>query len=179
MPYIVAFSTSQVQGAPNAIVLTDSSTGSDGTVASRRIYLQDDIGNYLVPSGSLSYIDWPLVQGNAITLSVLNNRDMALFITLNYVTNTGAIANGATLTQLQGFTLYNEDFYYSLTQDQALQNQPPPVIIQDSRYYTSKMILRVEIDSGNQAIIFANDIMSAQECYDRATYIRLNKNDYF
>jgi len=181
MAYTVAFSTSQVAGAPSEIVITDASTGSDGTVSTRYIYLVNSAGKYIDEDGehdTATFIEWPLAAGASKTLDVLTT-DMALNVTLSYVTSLGAVANGATLTTLCGFTLYNETFYYSLTQAQASQNQPPPMIIQDSNYYMNKLILRTNIDSGNQAISLGGDITSAQNCYDLATYMVTNQGDYF
>lgn len=181
MAITVAFSTEQVVGAPQNIVINDESSGTDVTAVSRRVYLVNNAGQYITEAGvsdSIAYTEWPLADGNQLTLDVLS-VDMALSITLSYVTAGGAVANGATLTTLCGFTLYNETFYYSLTQAQASQNQPPPMIIQDSNYYTNKLILRTNIDSGNQAISLGDDITSAQNCYDLATYQVLNQADFF
>jgi len=181
MAYTVAFSTSQVAGAPSEIVITDASTGSDGTVSTRRIHLTNSAGQYIDANGvsdSITYTDWPLAAGSSKTLAFLT-KDMALNVTLSYVTSGGAVANGATLTTLCGFTLYNESFYYTLTQAQASQSQPPPMIIQDSNYYMNKLILRVNIDSGNQSISLGDDITSAQNMYDLATYMVTNEGDYF
>ncbi len=179
MAITVAFSTSQVVGAPSEIVITDSSTGSDVSAVNRRVYLVNSAGEYITESGTtaaVAYTEWPLADGNTLTLDVLA-FDMALNVTLSYVNVSGGVV--ATLTQLQGFTLYNETFYYSLTQAQASQNQPPPMIIQDSNYYTNKLILRTNIDSGDQAITLGGDITSAQNCYDLATYMVSKQADYF
>lgn len=174
-----SFSTSQSVGSPSEIILTDSSTGSDGTAVSRRVYLVNAAGEYITESGTttaVAYTEFPLADGSEITLDVLD-EDMALYITLTYNTVAGAVV--ATVTNLRGFTLYNETFYYALTQSQAMQNQPPPMIMQDNNFYTNKGILRTEIDSGNNAIAYGSDIVSAQACYDRATYMVANQNIYF
>jgi hypothetical protein len=179
MPLSVSFTTSQVVGAPQNIVLVDSTTGSDVTATARQIFLQTATGQWLTEDGltdTQTAISWPIADGLTITLDVLEN-DMALDITLRYITSGGATV--AEDIALRGFTLYNETFYYSLTQSQASQNQPPPMIIQDSNYYMNKATLRTEIDSGNQAIELGDDITSAQNCYDRATYMVTNQNDYF
>lgn len=177
MPITADFTTSQVVGNPAEIVITDTSTGSDPSASTRRVYLQNALGEYVVPDGNPSdeYILWPIGDG-PLTIDVLD-EDAALSITLAYVDSGGTVL--ASDTQLCGFTLYNETFYYSLTQAQAMQNQPPPMIMQDTQYYNNKMKLRVEIDSGNQAISLGGDITTAQECYDRATYLRINQNDFF
>lgn len=179
MAISVAFSTSQVVGSPSEIVITDSSTGTDVTAVNRRIFIVNAQGEYITEDGVTSasaYTEWPLADGSTITLDVLS-EDSALNITVMYVNVSGTSV--AQETELCGFTLYTETFYYSLTQAQASQSQPPPMIIQDSNYYTNKLILRTEIDSGNQAISLGSDITSAQNCYDRATYMVQNQNDFF
>lgn len=179
MPITASFSTSQSVGSPSEIILTDSSSGSDITATTRRIYIVNAAGEYITESGTttaVAYTEFPLADGSEITLDVLD-EDMALYVTLTYNNVSGGVV--ATVTNLRGFTLYNETFYYALTQAQAMQNQPPPMIMQDSTYYTSKGILRTEIDAGNNAIAYGSDIVSAQACYDRATYMVTNQNTYF
>lgn len=179
MAITVVFTTSQVSGSPSEIVITDASTGSDVTASTRRVFIVNSAGQYITESGTFdtsTYTAWPIASGSTLTLDVLT-EDAALNITLSYVTSGGATV--ATDTNLCAFTLYNETFYYSLTQAQASQNQPPPMIIQDSNYYTNKLILRTEIDSGNQAVTLGDDITSAQNCYDRATYMVTNQDLFF
>jgi hypothetical protein len=101
---------------------------------------------------------------------------MALDITVEWLNVSNTVLY--TTTSLEGFTLYNETFYYSLTQAQAMISNPS-YIAQDTNYYNNKMKLRIFIDSGNQAIAIGNDITSAQECYDAATYIVSNQQNFF
>ncbi len=179
MAITVSFTTNQVAGEPSEIVINDNSTGSDVSASTRRVTIVNSQGEYVTEDGvtaAVAYTTWPIADGNTLTLDLLTS-DGAFNITLTYVTSGGATV--ATDTLLQGFTLYNETFYYSLTQAQASQNQPPPMIIQDTNYYSNKMILRTEIDSGDNAIVYGDDITTAQSCYDRATYMRLNESKYF
>jgi len=179
MPITASFTTSQEVGSPQNIVLTDTSTGSDVTATTRRIYIVNAAGEYITESGTttaVAYTEFPLADGSSITLDVLD-FDMALYITLTYNTVAGAVV--ATVTNLRGFTLYNRSFYYTLTQAQAMQNQPPPMIMQDSNYYTNKGILITEIEAGDNAIEYGSDITSAQAAYDRATYMVAKQNTYF
>lgn len=179
MAISVSFTTTQVLGSPSEIVITDTSTGSDAAATGRRVYIQNSLGEYVTESGvttASAYTNWPIADGNSLTLDVLT-EDAALNITLMYTNNSGVSV--AQTTELCGFTLYNETFYYSLTQAQASQNQPPPMIIQDTNYYMNKLILRTEIDSGNNAIEYGDDITTAQACYDRATFLTNNENLYF
>jgi len=181
MAITVSFTVSQTVGSPAAINIVDTSTGSDVTAVSRRIYITNSAGAYLTTgrtvSAGIAYTEWPIADGNNLTINNILATDMAVNITLTYVNISGGVV--ATDTSLEGFTMYNETFYYSLTQAQALQNQPPPMIIQDSNYYYQKMILRENIDDGNQAILYGDDITTAQNAYDRATYQVLNQNLFF
>jgi len=178
MAITVSFTATQVVGSPENIVITDASTGTDVTAVNRRIYVTNAAGTYLVPSGTTTdYELFPLADGAVKTLSDILAQDTAANITLSYVDISGNVV--ATGTILKGFTLYNETFYYSLTQAQAQQNQPPPNIIQDSNYYYQKMILRENIDDGNQALLYGSDITTAQNAYDRATYQVLNQSLFF
>lgn len=175
MPLTPSFSVSQPIGNPSVVQVTDTSTGSDVAITSRRVYLEDYEGNYVVPSGvTTSYVPWPLTSP---TLSIdCLTQDSALQVTVQWlnVTNTTLY----TSSSLEGFTLYNESFYYSLTQAQAMVSNPS-YIAQDTNYYNNKMKLRLFIDSGNQAISLGNDITSAQICYDSASYIVANQQNYF
>ena len=180
MPLSVAFSTSQTIGATGSINIVDSTTGSDVTATQRRIYFVTATGQYLTTSGlstTIAYVDWPIAQGTSLTITGILTEDMALDVTLAYLNVSSVIV--AELTQLQGFKLFNESFYYSLTQSQASQNQPSPMIIQDSNYFMNKMIFRVLIDSGDNAITYGSDIVSAQNMYSLATYMRSKEANFF
>jgi len=181
MPITASFTTNQVVGNPQNIVLVDTSTGSDVLAVERRVYVVNAEGQYLTEdytvSDSVAYIPFPIADGATITLENILSVDTAAYITLTYNDVSGNVR--ATVTNLVGFTMYNMTFYYTLTQDQAQQNQPPPMIMQDSNYYTNKGILITEIDSGNNAIELGADITSAQACYDRATFLVANQNTYF
>ena len=175
MPLTPNFSTSQAVGEPSVITVTDTSTGSDAAIASRRVYLVDYEGNYVVASGTTTaYTPWPLAQ-TSIDIDCLT-EDMALSVVVTW--NDAGGVQLYTKTVLTGFTLYNETFYYSLTQGQAAVSNPS-YILQDNGYFDNKSRLRTLIDSGDQAIALGGDITSAQECYDLATFMVTNQNNYF
>jgi hypothetical protein len=144
-------------------------------IVSRRVFLVNYAGEYLVADGTTTnYTVWPLAQ-SSISIDCLS-QDTAVQITVNWVD-----AGGVTLytkTSLAGFTLYNETFYYSLTQGQAAISQPS-YILQDTTYFSNKSKLRCLIDSGNQSITLGYDITSAQICYDLATAMVSNQNLFF
>lgn len=176
MPLTPNFSTSQTVGEPSVITVTDTSTGSDAAIASRRVYLVDYEGNYVVEGSNTTtdYTPWPLAQ-TSIDIDCLT-EDMALSVVVTW--NNSAGVQLYTTTQLTGFTLFNESFYYSLTQGQAAVSNPS-FILQDTAYFYNKSRLRSLIDSGDQAISLGADITSAQACYDLATVMVNNQNIYF
>ena len=75
----VNFSTSQTPGSPGDIIFTDTSTGSDGSVTQRRIYIQSAAGEYLVePNTSTQYEVWSGFPGTTtITLEDILEQDTA------------------------------------------------------------------------------------------------------
>lgn len=175
MPLVPNFTTSQQAGLPSNVIITDASTGSDVAIVSRRVFLVNYAGEYLVADGTTTnYTVWPLAQ-SSISIDCLS-ADTAIQITVNWVNSAGVTLY--TKTSLAGFTLYNETFYYSLTQGQAAISQPS-YILQDTTYFSNKSKLRVLIDSGNQAVTLGYDITTAQICYDLATDMVSNQNYLF
>jgi hypothetical protein len=176
MSFTPNFTTYQLAGTPGTIYVEDISTGSDAAIVSRRVYLTDYEGNYVVPSGTTTdYIPFPLAPGNTIAIDCLT-EDMALNIVCEWLDV--ADVPLYTKSKLSGFTAFNETFYYSLTQGQAAVSNPS-YILQDNTYFQNKSKLRVLLDSGNQAIVLGYDITSAQNCYDLATFMTNNQNLYF
>ena len=172
MPLSPNFTASQNSGTPNLIFLTDTSTGSDGTITKRRIYLLQSDGTYLVPAGTATnYIEWALLDVTT-SLNVLI-QDTALSITVEWLTASNVVV--ANKTTSFAFTAYNETFYYGLTESQVANAN----LTASTNWYQTKMILRVELDSAYQAISFASDIFSAQAALNRATFISTNQSYFF
>lgn len=172
MPLSPNFTASQNSGTPNLIFLTDTSTGSDGTITKRRIYLLQSNGTYLVPTGTVTnYIEWALID-TTTSLNVLI-QDTALSITVQWLT--AGNVEVASVTTSFAFTAYNETFYYGLTESQVANAN----LTASTNWYQTKMILRVELDSAYQAISFASDIFSAQAALNRATFISTNQSYFF
>ena len=172
MPLSPNFTASQNSGTPNLIFLTDTSTGSDGTITKRRIYLLQSNGTYLVPAGTVTdYIEWALVDVTT-SLNVLI-QDTALSITVQWLSAANVVV--ANKTTSFAFTAYNETFYYGLTESEVANAN----LTASTNWYQTKMILRVELDSAYQAISFASDIFSAQAALNRATFISTNQSYFF
>jgi hypothetical protein len=171
MPFSPNFSASQTIGVPNSITFTDTSTGTDVNIVSRRVFMQTAANSYLVEEGTTTnYEVWDYLF-SAATYNVLD-KDYALYITVQWLDGLNVVLYNKTV--LLGFTMYNEEFDYQLTQ--VLSGNP--LVMNDNNFFKNKSDLRVNIDGGNQAISYALDIYGAQQCYDRATNFRLN-SPYF
>jgi len=169
------FSAAQVPGGPGDIVFTDTSTGSDGSVTQRRIYIQTAAGDFLVEEGTTTEYE---VWGNfptttTITLTDILDKDYGCRVTVQWLNSGNTVLYDKTL--YYGFTCYNEDFDYQLTQAVAGN----PVLMSDNNYWGNKNLLRTYIDSGNTAIERSSDTASAQQCYDLATNLRTNSQYFF
>ncbi len=172
MPLTPNFSTEQILGSPSVVTVTDTSTGSDVAITQRRVTLQTASGTYIVPDGtSTNYVQWPYAD-SFIDIDALD-KDYAFYVTVQWLDVDGNVLYSK--QSLIGFTLYNETFDYLLTQ-QLAANQ---LLVNDNNFFDNKSDLRTEIDSGNQAIELAADILAAQLCYDRATELRLKSQYYF
>lgn len=167
MSFAPNFTATQASGQPSIVTITDISTGSDGNITQRRVYLRKDDGTFLVPEGTpTEYIQWAYADPS-IAIDALD-KDYGLTIIVQWLNVSNAVLYDKTITA--GLTLYNETYDYGLTQKLSGN----PLLINDNGFWERKSTLRAEIDSGNQAISFAEDTFSAQQCYDLATAIRLN-----
>lgn len=161
------FSSAQTFGLPSKVILTDTSTGSDGAITQRRVYLRKPDGTFLVPSGtSTEYIQWAYAA-SSITIDALD-KDYGLDIIVQWLNVSNTVLYDKTIPT--GLTLYNSTNSYQRTQKLSGN----PLLINDDDFWERKEQLRECIESGNEAILFAEDIFAAQQCYDRGTDIRLN-----
>lgn len=172
MAFVPNFVAIQPFGTPNLIEITDTSTGSDSNIVTRRIYIRKADGTAIVDGAVWDYPDM------SISLDVLT-KDTACEITVEWL---DAIPSSTVdpivlynKVIMYGFTEYSEMFDYGLTQMMTAN----PLLINDNDFFPHKSDLRTSIDSGNQAIIYAQDLYAAQQCYDRATNLRLSSQYYF
>lgn len=167
MSFTPLISAESVSGSPSDILFTDLSTGSDGTISNRLLYVSTYLGTFLVESGSsLEYSEWPLPLSDTITLDLLE-VDAGVKIVCQWVDSGGNVLYDYTIAA-EGFTEWNEEFLYSQTQLMTYN----PLLINDNNFWTNYNKMRTCIDAGNRAITRAADLYSAQQCYDLATVIR-------
>lgn len=167
MAIVPNFSISQTVGLPSKVTLADTSTGSDGAITQRRVYLRKPDGTFLVPSGvSTEYIPWPYAD-SSITIDALDT-DYGLDPIVQWLNVSNVVLYDKTIPA--GLTLYNETYLYRLTQ----MFSGNPLLINDDDFFGRMSSVRTVVDSGNQAISFAEDIFSAQQCYNYGSTIRIN-----
>ena len=167
-----AFTATQLLGLSNTIVVTDTSTGSDAAITSRRIYFRTDAGTYKVPSGTTTdYVAWS--YANSSTNVDVLTKDMALYVRVEWLDTNGIVLYFK--ETLYGFKSFNEDFLYQLSGYLANNYKRTA----DAGFNQQVQLCRTYIDSGDQAISLGGDIMKGQTLYDLATEIRTNAQYLF
>lgn len=151
---------------PTAIILTDTSTGSDGAIASRQILL------YTVQNALLvAAIPWPLAT-NPITINPLT-QDIALNLVVNWLDGSGNILY--TFSAIQAFTGYGENFAYNLIQTE----ESSPGILQDVNYQGYVNTLNNYLVSAVRAISVGQSLKNAQLMILKEQYLVTNSNRYY
>ncbi len=172
MAIVPAIAVSQSTISPQNITLTDESAGTDSNIASRRIYVHDGNGNFLVPTGTTTeYIVWDY-SDSSITISVLT-QDTAANITVQWLSVTDVALyqydNSYPLSQ------FGKQFFYYLIQQLGLT----PATFQDSNYSGNLSMFWSFIVAGDNAITYGNDIFGAQQCYNKEINMMNNQSTFF
>lgn len=168
------FIASQTIGLPGTITLTDTSTGSDVLIISRKVAIVNAQAEYITASGidtAAAYTTWSYADA-AISIACLD-VDTAPNITVYWLDSTGATLYSK--TTLYPFTLYGLEGSFQLTQELSAA----PNTIQDTNYWMNRMILRCNIDDADLAVSIGGNIFIAQAALDRETYLLANQTTYF
>lgn len=172
MPLTPNIEVAQTALVPNIVTVNDTSTGSDGSIASRRIYVQTSDGTYLVPSGTTTqYTVWPYAD-SSISLDILT-QDKAVEITVQWLASNNAVLYD--FSDLYCLRQYNKNFFYYLIQQQALT----PSILQSSNYIFNMATYWMAIIGANEAVQTGADLSASQNCLDRATNMLNQESIYF
>ena len=167
-----AITVSQNSGLPNVINITDSSTGNDPGLTSRRVYLYQSNNDNLVPDGTTTdYIEWD-ISDSTIAIDVLE-RDMALMIVVQWLT--GAVVT-YTYDNTYAFPAYTNTFLYNLSVTDQLSN---PDIVKDTTYLFNKLQLFTYVKDAENAISEGGDTVKAQLAFDLAYQMMTNQQLYF
>lgn len=172
MAFNPSFSIGQNPLTANIVVATDTSTGSDSNIVSRRIFVQDADGNYLVPAGTTTnYVVWALANAS-ISLNILTQNTAASAVTQWLDINDAVLYEDS---ESGAFANYGKQFLYQLVQQQGAT----PNIIIDNNYDFNTAVLWTSILGGINAVFVNNDIRASQSALDRATSLQLNQNTAF
>jgi hypothetical protein len=173
MPLTPNFSVSQLAGSPESFTVTDTSSGSDGAITVRWLYLLQADGTYLVPEGNTEdYIVWAYAEPS-ITLDLLS-QDTALSITVEWRDGSSDLYDK---TSAVGLDAFGQNFFYSLSDGQVPIVNPPVALSQD--YYQNKLQFLCYLKSAEQAITYASDIQKAQFAYDLDQFMQNNQTELF
>lgn len=167
------FTVTQNSGTPSYLNYVDTSVDLVG-VASRRIYMLQADGTYLVVDGTVTDYEVWSYASSTISLNVLT-QDTALSIKVDWLDSGNNVLYTKTIAY--GFPAFGETFYYGLTQNEVPITNPNVAL--STNYFQNKMLLRVYLDSAAQAISFASDIYAAQVNYDLETNLIANANFNF
>lgn len=165
------FTSQESLASNNLVTFTDTSTGSDGTITTRQIYIQLADGTYLVPAGtSTSYISWAY-SNSSITVDILS-QSTAASVTVKWLAGSSVVY---TKTIVMCWDLY--DYMFDL---QLMANQTAdPSIIQDTNYYSNWFRFLTNTWNAENAITAGSDIYSAQNLLNKNTYMIQNESKYF
>lgn len=153
---------------PSQAVITDNSTGSDGTISDRKVIFTQTDSSLL---GASPY-DFPLSAGASITLNPLD-KDYALVVTTNWVDSSGNVLY--TTSVIFVFVGYAMQFLEGLTQQQIAS----PSIVNDQNFIPNKFNLFQEVQSAQNAINIGQSVQAAQSCVLRYQNLITNDNFYF
>lgn len=157
----------------STLTFTDLSTGIDGSIASRRIYLQKYTGLYIVPDGTTTdYILWPLIDGSTEILNKILNKDYALSVTVQWLSSSQVVLY--TKNILYDFPGNAKIFGYQLSQYQSANEK----LTNSKNYFSNKAKLWVYIKSSENAIQVGSDIGTAQLNLDAAKYLIDNPQSF-
>ncbi len=152
--------------------MEDTSTGSDVAVTQRRIYFIKNNGTYLVPTGTpTDYVVWAYASSTK-SVDILD-KDYGLNIRVDWLNVSDAVLY--TKTILYNFSMYNNDFNYSLVYDEA----NGLASLNSANWLMGRMKLYVALNDATTSVESMSDITNAQEADDRGTYLRENTNLFY
>lgn len=172
MPLTPSFTAQQGLSNPNLITFTDTSTGSDGTIIARYIFIQLWDGSYLVPAGTTTnYIIWN--YANSSIISDLLTKSQAATVTVNWYSDINSNPIYSVAQDVE-WGLYDYLALFGLLQTQTSN----PQIINSSDFYDNCLDMIVNLFQAENAIIKMNDVYSSQAAFDRNYFLMKYQNTF-
>lgn len=168
MPLTPSFTIGNNSVNTNTFVLTDTSTGSDGTVTKIVVFIYD-AANIQIAGSPFTFAYTP---NAAYNLSVLT-QDIAVNVVVQWQTVASVVQ--VTTSLLFVFTGYSEWYMYGLLQQTSAQNR----LLVDMDFLYNLYKLRVFIDNANKAIEVGGSIFNAEAYILLAQNMSNNTNLFF
>lgn len=161
MPLTPNFITTQDLSNPNLITFTDTSSGTDGTITTRYIFVQLWDGSYLVPKGTTTnYIVWDYAN-SSIVLDLIN-KSQAVKVTVQWFADVNSSAVYELSENIE-WGLFDYLFLFQLLQTQTSS----PNVINNPTFYEQTLNMIVNLFQAENAILPMGDIYSSQAAFDR------------
>lgn len=161
--------TISVSSDPSAIILVDTSVGSDPNLTGRTIYLYKSDGTLLVPA-----IPWAIAN-STITINPLS-QDYALNIVVVWASSSPLVPPSTyTASQIYAFVGYGQQYSNTLLEFLATNQQ----MVNDQGWYLNFMTLLLEIQNAQNAINIGQNLGNAQAAITRYQKLLTNANFYF
>jgi len=174
MAIIPNFTSSESLSQNNYVTFTDTSTGSDGTLTTRRIYVVLANGNWLTTGGVEStteaYMTWSYAS-DATTIDLLTESTSAN-VTVEWYAGTTMVYEK---TILMEWDLYDYVFLFGLLSAQTSY----PAINDNQGYWPNSFAMITNLFQSEQAVELMDDLYSSQASLDRNQYFINNSNLFF
>jgi len=171
MAFAESFSVSQSALTPSVVTVTDTSTGTDGAITQRRVYVSTEDGTYLTGDGTVDYDVWAFADAST-NLDILD-ENTAASIRVDWLSSANVILY--TLTNQYCLPQYAKNFAYYLVQMQA----NTVTVVQDSTYFSNLAQFWTNLRGAINAIEVSDDLSASQNCLNRCTEMETNQAKYF
>lgn len=174
MALVPNFSSSESLSQNNYVTFTDTSTGSDGTLTNRKIFVVLANGNWLTTGGVQSTteasMDWSYSDAS-ITIDLLTNSTSANVTVKWYAGSTKVYDK----TILMEWDLYDYVFLFGLLSAQTSY----PAVNANQGYWPNSFAMVTNLFQSEQAVELMDDLYSSQGALDRNQYFINNQNLFF
>ncbi len=174
MPLTPNFSSSESLASPNLITFSDTSTGTDNTLTTRRVYVRLANGNYVTAgatqSSTSAYTSWNY-SDPSITIDLITQSTPA-DVTVEWYAGSTLVYSK---TILMLWDLYDYLFAYEEIQSQTAT----PTIISDSNYYSNFFRFITNIWCAENCVTVGSDLYSSQSILNVNQNMINNATIYF
>lgn len=173
MALTVNFTSSESLSSNNLVTFTDTSTGTDLTITTRRIYIRLANGNWLTTAGestTSAYESWSYSLAT-IQLDLLS-RSTTANVTVEWYAGASLVY---TKTILMEWDLYDYVFLFGLLSAQTSF----PAVNDNQGYWPNSFAMITNLFQSESAVTNMDDLYSSQAALDRNQYFIDNQSMFF